>query len=235
MSIDSLVEKLDGKDLIESLSEVSKLFPGRVVFSTAFGKEGQVVLDTIYRNDLDIEVFTIDTGRLFNETYELMDSVRSKYQKSFKVYYPNTKKVEELTTNKGFNSFYHSIENRKECCFIRKVEPLKRALSNADVWVTGLRSGQSENRENFERIEWDQQYGLFKFNPLLDWSLEEVESYLKENSVPINTLHNKGFASIGCAPCTRAILEGEDVRAGRWWWEDSKKECGLHDRQVILK
>ncbi len=235
MSIDSLFEKLEGKDLAESLSEVSKLFPGKAVFSTAFGREGQVVLDTIFKNDLDIDVFTIDTGRLFNETYELMDRVRSRYQKSFKVYFPNAQSVEELTSAKGFSSFYQSVDNRKECCYIRKVEPLERALKGAKIWVTGLRAGQSDNRKGFEKIEWDERHGVFKFNPLLDCSFEEVERYLKENNVPVNALHKKGFTSIGCAPCTRAILEGEDSRAGRWWWEDSKKECGLHDRQVILK
>ena len=228
MSIDSLIQRLSGKDLRDSLSELADLFPGKVVFSTAFGREGQVVLDTIFKNDLDIQVFTIDTGRLFNETYELMDRIRSKYQKPIKVYFPNASKVEALTSEKGFSSFYESIENRKECCFIRKVEPLQRALSGTRVWITGLRAGQSDNRREFQKVEWDETHHVFKFNPILDWSLDEVEDYLNTHNVPVNALHNRGFSSIGCAPCTRPIMEGEDPRAGRWWWENSGKECGLH-------
>ena len=228
MTIEALEEQLKDKDLKSSLQLVAQLFPGRVAFSTAFGREGQVVLDTIFKNEIQIEAFTIDTGRLFNETYELMDRMRSMYQKQVKVYFPNAENVQELTTAKGFSSFYQSVENRKECCFIRKVEPLQRALKDADIWVTGLRAGQSDNRKNFQKLEWDKEHQVYKFNPILDWTTEDVESYLKKHSVPVNSLHNKGFASIGCAPCTRAIMDGEDTRAGRWWWESSKKECGLH-------
>lgn len=229
--INQLKESLEGLSLAESLKQMSKLFPKGVKFSTAFGREGQVILDTIFRNRIDIEVFTIDTGRLFQETYDVIDKTRARYNMPIMVYYPNTHQVEELTAKKGFHSFYHSVENRKECCFIRKVEPLRRALYSADVWVTGLRAGQSENRQSFEVLEWEEANYVIKFNPILNWSLEEVKAYLEENKVPTNQLFEKGFASIGCAPCTRAVQPGEDARAGRWWWEESQKECGLHQEK----
>ena len=170
----------------------------------------------------------MDTGRLFKETYNLIDRTRARYGKPIKVYFPKAEQVEKLVTAKGMHSFYESVENRKECCFIRKVEPLQRALQGAKVWVTGLRAGQSQNRQSFQKLEWDEANGVIKFNPILDLSYEAMLAYLKANKVPYNKLHDKGFISIGCAPCTRAIEPGEDSRAGRWWWETSKKECGLH-------
>ena len=223
-----LNEQLRGLSLVEGLKQVAAKYPGQVVFSSAFGQEDQVITDAIFRHNIDIEVFTLDTGRLFKETYDLMDATRSRYKKSIKTYFPNFQKVEKLVTDKGMHSFYESVENRKECCFIRKVEPLKRALKGNKIWITGLRAQQSENRQGFNQVEWDGGNNIIKYNPLLDWSYDEMIAYLKENRVPYNTLHDKGFLSIGCAPCTRAIEPGEDARAGRWWWETSKKECGLH-------
>lgn len=226
--IQKLIESLSGLNLSESLKFIAHTFPDKVTFSSSFGQEDQVITDTIYRNSLNIKVFTLDTGRLFQETYELMDRTRSRYKKNIEVYYPNTEKVQNLTTQKGFNSFYESVENRKECCFIRKIEPLKRALAGNEIWITGLRAEQSENRSSMEILEWDEGNKILKFNPLIHWSYNEVLEYIKANKVPDNPLHRKGFISIGCQPCTRAIEPHEHPRAGRWWWEESKKECGLH-------
>lgn len=223
-----LNEKLGGMSLIEGLEFVSKNFQGKVVFSSSFGQEDQVITDAIFINDLPIEIFTLDTGRLFPETYELMDKTKNRYKKSFKTYFPNSIDIEEFVEKKGFNSFYESVENRKACCNIRKIVPLQRALKGAEVWITGLRAEQSANRADMPIWENDEANNVYKFNPLLKWTLEEVEAYLKEHNVPQNSLHSKGFVSIGCQPCTRAISKGEDPRAGRWWWEVSQKECGLH-------
>ena len=219
--------------LEDALRHVSEIFPGKVVFSSAFGQEDQVITDAIFKNDIDIEVFTLDTGRLFAETYELIDATRSRYKKPIKTYFPDFEQLEKLVSDKGMHSFYESVENRKECCYIRKVAPLKRALKGQKVWVTGLRAQQSQNRQSFDLVEWDEGNQIIKYNPLLSWSFDEMVAYLKSNRVPYNKLHYQGFVSIGCAPCTRAIGPGEDARAGRWWWESSKKECGLH--QVKLE
>ncbi|MFN3852288.1 MAG: phosphoadenylyl-sulfate reductase [Spirosomataceae bacterium] len=226
--IQELIESLSGLSLGESLKLIAQAFPDKVTFSSSFGQEDQVITDAIYRNSVNIKVFTLDTGRLFQETYELMDRTRSRYKKNIEVYYPNTEKVQNLTTQKGFNSFYESVENRKECCFIRKIEPLKRALAGNEIWITGLRAEQSENRSSMEILEWDEGNKILKFNPLIHWTYDEVLNYIKEFKVPDNPLHRKGFISIGCQPCTRAIEPHEHPRAGRWWWEESKKECGLH-------
>jgi phosphoadenosine phosphosulfate reductase len=201
-----------------------------VVFSSSFGQEDQAITHAIFSANLPIEVFTLDTGRHFPETYEVMDKTKARYKKEFKTYFPDTIQVEELVKGKGFHSFYNSVEERKECCFIRKIAPLKRALNDADVWITGLRADQSENRNDMKIWEWDEGNKVHKFNPLIDWSFEEMEAYLNENKVPQNVLHKKGFVSIGCQPCTRAIAEGEHPRAGRWYWEESQKECGLHTK-----
>lgn len=233
--IKGLNESLNTLSVEEGLRYFAELFPGQVVFSSAFGQEDQVITDVIYKNQLGVEVFTLDTGRLFPETYELIDRTRSRYKAEIKTYYPNQDLVQQLVTKKGMHSFYDSVENRKECCFIRKVEPLRRALAGAKVWVTGLRAGQSGNRENFKVVEWDEVNEVIKYNPILDWSYEKMIDYLVDNKVPFNSLHNQGFISIGCAPCTRAIEPGEDARAGRWWWESSSKECGLHQVKATVK
>jgi phosphoadenosine phosphosulfate reductase len=215
--------------LPERMKQIETLFIGKnIVFSTSFGQEDQAITHAIASQNLNIEIFTLDTGRQFQETYELIDLTVKKLAFNLKTYFPQTSAVENLVETKGFNSFYTSVENRKECCFIRKIEPLNRALQGADVWITGLRAEQSDNRADMPMIEWDVQKNLYKINPIIDWSFETLENYLAEYKVPQNPLHKKGFISIGCAPCTRAIAEGEHPRAGRWWWENSQKECGLH-------
>jgi len=226
-----LSKEFSGKSIKDVLTVLLSRHKGKIVFSTSFGQEDQVITDIIFKNNLAVEVFTLDTGRLFNETYETFDKTIKRYKKEIKTYFPEKKNVEELVSEKGPFSFYDSVENRKECCFIRKVEPLQRALKGKEIWITGLRSGQSAGRENLPLFQWDETYNLVKYNPLTDWTLEQVVEYLQENNVPYNPLHDKGFVSIGCAPCTRAIQPGEDIRAGRWWWEDSKKECGLHETE----
>ena len=224
--IESLIE---GKNILESLQILSEKFVGEIVFSTSFGIEDQVVTDFIFKNNLPIKVFTLDTGRNFQETYSTWNKTLLKYQKPIDVFYPNTEGVEKLVREKGPNSFYDSVENRKECCYIRKVEPLNRALKGQKLWITGIRAEQSTNRHDMSNLEWDGEHNLVKFHPLFDWTFEEVKNYVRGNGIPYNPLHDKGFVSIGCAPCTRAIAADEDFRAGRWWWEDaSKKECGLH-------
>ena len=215
--------------LSERLVQIAALFQGqKLVFSTSFGQEDQAITYAIASQKLPIEIFTLDTGRQFQESYELIDLTVKKLGFNLKTYFPQTTAVEKLVETKGFNSFYSSVENRKECCFIRKIEPLNRALQGANVWITGLRAEQSENRADMPMIEWDAQKNLFKINPLIDWTFETLEKFLTEHKIPQNPLHKKGFISIGCAPCTRAIAAGEHPRAGRWWWENSQKECGLH-------
>ena len=222
------IEQIEKNSLRKVLEAVAGLFPGQVVFSSSLGQEDQVITDIIFKNKIPIKIFTLDTGRLFPETYELIDKTIARYKQPIHVYFPESGDVENFVTTKGVNSFYESVENRKECCFIRKVQPLNRALKGAKVWITGVRAEQSDNRKNMAMIEWAEDRQLYKFNPLIHWTFGEVLNYLQEFKVPYNTLHDKGFISIGCAPCTRAIEPGEDARAGRWWWETSQKECGLH-------
>jgi phosphoadenosine phosphosulfate reductase len=218
-----------GLSISEVLSLLANKFPGQVTFSTSFSFEDQVVANEILSNQLPISVFTLDTGRLFAETYSVWSSTNEKYQSNVKAYYPNNQLLETFVQEKGPNAFYESVDNRKQCCYIRKVEPLKRALKGNAVWITGLRAEHSPDRTNLAILEWDETNQVIKYNPLLHWSTEEVRKYIDDNNVPYNPLHDKGFVSIGCAPCTRAIKPGEDFRAGRWWWEDAaKKECGLH-------
>lgn len=212
----------------EGLTLIADLFPGKVTFSTSLGQEDQVITQLIAEAKLPISIFSLDTGRLFPETLDLLSRTEAKYKQNIKVLYPNTDSVEKLVSEIGINGFYDSVDNRKSCCFVRKVEPLRRALAGNDVWITGLRAEQSANRSGMKRIEWDESNQILKFNPLLDWTFDKMIAYINEKKIPYNPLHDKGFVSIGCAPCTRAIAPGEDARAGRWWWEDSKKECGLH-------
>ncbi len=226
--VTELTATLEGLGLADRLRLVAERFPGRVAFSTSLGQEDQVITDAIWRHDLPIRVFTLDTGRLFEQTYELLDRTRERYGREIEVLFPDTKAVEALLSTKGAHSFRTSVPARKECCDIRKVEPLQRALRGVEVWITGLRREQSANRQTMRVLEWDEGYQLHKCNPLIDWSYDDVLVYLEANGVPDNPLHREGFVSIGCAPCTRAIAPGEDPRAGRWWWETSKKECGLH-------
>ena len=223
-----LIKEIEHKHLAEAVKLVAELFPGQVVFSSSLGQEDQVITDAIFKNRLPVKIFTIDTGRLFQETYDLLDRTIARYKQPIHVYFPDAADVEEFVLNKGINSFYESVENRKTCCHIRKVLPLNRALTGAKVWITGLRAGQSANRQQMSMFEWDEARNLYKFNPLINWSYDEMMDYINANNVPYNRLHDQGYISIGCAPCTRAIEPGEDPRAGRWWWETSQKECGLH-------
>ncbi|HTD94206.1 MAG TPA: phosphoadenylyl-sulfate reductase [Chitinophagaceae bacterium] len=227
-----LIKEIESSSLPEAISMVADLFPGKTVFSSSLGQEDQLLTDIIFKNDLPVKIFTIDTGRLFYETYDLLDRTTARYKKPIQVYFPEAGDVEEFVAAKGINSFYESVDNRKSCCFIRKVKPLNRALQGAAVWITGLRSEQSDNRKAMPMIEWSEEKQLYKFNPLINWTYDEMLDYIREFNVPYNHLHDKGFISIGCAPCTRAIEPGEDARAGRWWWEGSQKECGLHTEKV---
>lgn len=219
---------------IENLEEGLRFFSentdDKIVFSTSFGIEDQVISHAIFSQKLkNIETFTLDTGRLFPETYAVWDKTLLQYNQPIRVYYPDTDNLEAYVNKNGINGFYNSVNLRKECCHIRKVVPLQKALKGAKIWITGLRAEQSDNRNGLEIIQWDEQNQLYKYNPLLHWTTDEVVQYLKQKGVPYNTLHDQNFISIGCAPCTRAVKIGEDFRAGRWWWEDqSKKECGLH-------
>lgn len=228
--VQALIEKTKNFSIEETLAFLATEYKDKVVFSTSFGQEDQVITDLIAKSGTAITIFTLDTGRLFQETYDVFHRTQKKYKSPIKVYFPEAKAVEELLEKKGPNSFFESVENRKECCFIRKVVPLKKALAGNDVWITGLRAEQSENRSDLHLFEYDANFAILKFNPLLKWTLEEVQKYIDANNVPQNSLHKKGFVSIGCAPCTRAIAEGEDIRAGRWYWEQSHKECGLHEK-----
>jgi phosphoadenosine phosphosulfate reductase len=213
----------------EFIAELVRQYPGQVTFSTSFSFEDQVIAHEILHHQLPVNIFTLDTGRLFPETYSVWTRTNEKYNANIKAFYPDYKLLEEFVTDKGPNAFYESVENRKQCCFIRKVEPLKRALAGNKIWITGLRAEHSPDRNNLSVIEWDEGNQVIKYNPLLNWTTEDVRKFINENDVPYNPLHDRGFVSIGCAPCTRAIRPGEDFRAGRWWWEDAaKKECGLH-------
>lgn len=224
--LEELIKLLPPEEALKTLADI---YPGKIVFSTSFGYEDQVLTHLIFSNNIPVEVFTLDTGRLFAETYSVWNSTLDRYKQPIKAYYPNATSIEKLISEKGPNSFYESVENRKECCFIRKVEPLQRALKGKSVWVTGIRAEQSANRKNMPPVEWDATNQIIKFHPLLHWTFDEVQDFVIKNNIPYNPLQRKGFVSIGCAPCTRAIKPGEDLRAGRWWWEDNdKKECGLH-------
>ena len=227
--ITSIIQKTKVLDLDEVLIELTKEFPGQVTFSTSFSFEDQVITHKILSNQLPITIFTLDTGRLFPETYSVWSATNEKYNTHIKAYYPDHSLLENFVAEKGPNSFYESVENRKGCCYIRKVDPLKRALKDNAVWITGLRAEHSADRHDMPQVEWDESNKIIKYHPILHWTTEEVKQYINQNNIPYNPLHDRGFVSIGCAPCTRAIRPGEDFRAGRWWWEDNtKKECGLH-------
>jgi phosphoadenosine phosphosulfate reductase len=221
----------EAKDLRTRLQLVRDAIPGRVVFTTSFGLEDQAVAHAIFTGNFAIDIVTLDTGRLFAETYEVWAATEERYGRRIVAYAPERDALEHLVAAQGVNGFRHSIEARHGCCGVRKVAPLRRALAGAAGWVTGLRAGQSPNRAGVPLTEVDPAHGLLKVNPLTDWSRPEVERFVAENAVPYNVLHDRGFLSIGCAPCTRAVRVGESERAGRWWWEaEAKKECGLHLR-----
>jgi phosphoadenosine phosphosulfate reductase len=200
-----------------------------VVFANSLGAEDMVLTDLIARHGLDISLFSLDTGRLPQETYDLMQALDERYGVPLKVYFPDSGAVEQYVAQNGVNGFYDSVEARKACCFVRKVEPLRRALQGKGAWITGMRRDQAVTRGTLEVSAYDADQGLHKFNPLLEWSNKDVWAYIRQNDVPYNKLHDQFYPSLGCAPCTRSITMGEDIRAGRWWWEDPRnKECGLH-------
>ncbi|HEY4148612.1 MAG TPA: phosphoadenylyl-sulfate reductase [Chitinophagaceae bacterium] len=231
-----ITHQLSGLKIPDAISALVQLYPGKVTFSSSFSFEDQVITHEILANQLPVNIFTLDTGRLFAETYSVWNSTNEKYNTHIKAYYPDAALLEDFVAAKGPNSFYESVENRKGCCHIRKVVPLKRALAGNAVWITGLRAEHSPDRKDLPMVEWDESNQLIKFHPLLHWTTEEVKEHIRENQIPYNPLHDKGFISIGCAPCTRAIRPGEDFRAGRWWWEDaSKKECGLHVHEEVAE
>lgn len=234
MNHEEIILHLEHLSASEGLPWVADNF-SKVKFSTALGEEDQVLTHLISKLQIPIEIFTLDTGRLFSESYDLLSITNSRYKVDIQVYFPEAEAVENYVCTNGINGFYDSIENRKQCCNIRKVQPLKRALANADLWITGLRSGQSANRQQMKKVEWDGSMNILKYNPLLDWTDKQLKEYIDQYNIPVNPLHKKGYASIGCAPCTRSILPGEDLRAGRWWWESSAKECGLHNTKEVVR
>jgi phosphoadenosine phosphosulfate reductase len=230
---EELNTKLEGKTAQEIVDYFIKEKNRKIALGSSLGAEDQVLTDMIVKTNRPVSIFTFDTGRIFPETYKLIDETNKKYGITINVYFPDRERVEQMVNEKGINLFYESVDNRKLCCHIRKIEPLKRALSDVDIWFTGLRKDQSITRFYTKLVEWDESYNVLKVNPLLNWREEDVWDYIKTNDVPYNKLHDKGFSSIGCQPCTRAIRPGEDIRAGRWWWETSEqKECGLHAKET---
>lgn len=222
------IQKIGFSNGKEGLAEAVQNIQGHFAFSTSFGAEDQVITHFIAEKNIDLRIFTLDTGRLFEKTYELMQRTSRKYKLYIETYFPDAEDIKKYVQKKGINGFYDSIENRKQCCHIRKVIPLNKALDGVEYWVSGLRREQSDFRNDLESVMWDEKMGLWKIYPILEWSWSDVMNYLDENNVPYNPMHKNGYPSIGCEPCTRAIQPGEDFRAGRWSWESSKKECGLH-------
>ncbi len=221
--------ELEGASPLEILTWAADQFGEDVTLASAMGLEAQVLTHLIAKHDLPISVFTLDTGRLFDETYALIAETEARFGIRIKMFAPRHEDVEELVNAGGTNLFRQSLESRKQCCTVRKVYPLSRALEGKKAWMAGLRRDQSVTRNDLRVVDWDDAHGLVKINPMLEWTEREVWNYIHENDVPYNLLLNRGFASIGCAPCTRAIRPGEDIRAGRWWWEEAEnKECGIH-------
>ncbi|MGD9536234.1 MAG: phosphoadenylyl-sulfate reductase [Alphaproteobacteria bacterium] len=227
--VERLAEGFGALTLEQRLTRLRGAIDGRIVFTTSLGLEDQAITHAIFSHGLDIEVATLDTGRLFAESHAVWAETEARYGRRIASFHPKAEALEALISAQGPDGFYASIENRKACCHVRKVEPLGRALAGAAAWITGLRADQSGSRAGLGFIERDQARGLVKANPLLDWTRERVAAYVAEHGVPYNRLHDEGFLSIGCQPCTRAVQPGEPERAGRWWWEnEDKKECGLH-------
>jgi len=211
------------------LSYFLKGYDGKIALSSSLSIEDQALTHMMLEIDKNARIFTLDTGRLFPETLEIIENTNKKYGINIEVFVPDAIRVEKMVNEKGVNLFYNSVEDRKFCCQVRKIEPLMRALSKLDAWVCGLRSEQSVTRISTNIVEWDNSNNLLKINPLVNWTEEQVWDYIRAHDIPYNALHDKGFPSIGCQPCTRAVELGEDIRAGRWWWEEpEKKECGLH-------
>lgn len=219
-------EPMAAQDVLRLVLET---FGRKAALSSSFGAEDMVVIDMLMKIDATARIFTLDTGRLPQETYNVIDATRQKYGATIEVFFPQAEAVEAMVAEHGMNLFYQSIEHRKLCCGVRKMEPLRRALSGLDAWITGLRREQSVTRSEVHKIQWDEGNQLVKVNPLVEWTGEDVWTYIREHNVPYNALHDRGYPSIGCAPCTRAVQPGEHERAGRWWWEHPEtRECGLH-------
>ncbi|MDE2579852.1 MAG: phosphoadenylyl-sulfate reductase [Hyphomicrobiales bacterium] len=216
------------RDPLARMALLRRSLVGRIVFTTSFGIEDQYLTHLIAQNGLDIEIATLDTGRLFPETYKVWAQTEQRYGRRIKAFYPQAEHLQRLVEAQGIDGFYESVDARKRCCEARKIEPLKRALAGADAWIAGLRADQSDHRGGGAFVTRDETFGLLKASPLFDWSRADVAAAVAAAGAPINELHDAGFPSIGCAPCTRAVAPGDDERAGRWWWESSEKECGLH-------
>ncbi len=228
----SEIEKLNNKFKNSLPGEILSFFAdkhkGRIAFASSLGAEDQVLTQLIASTGCKVKIFTLDTGRLFQESYDLIQRTNLKYNISIGICFPDYNEVEEMVNENGINLFYDSVENRKKCCFVRKAQPLKRILKGVDVWICGLRNEQSETRKNNNTVEWDESNGLLRVNPLIAWTEKQLWDYIKKNSIPYNPLHDRGYPSIGCQPCTRSVESGDDIRAGRWWWENmSNKECGI--------
>lgn len=229
--VQKLNTEFEKKDAQEVLSFFLREYKGRIALSSSLGIEDQVLTHMVCNIDNSTRIFTLDTGRLFPETYSLIDKTNKHFGINLDVYFPEASNVENMVRSKGINLFYDSIESRKQCCNVRKIEPLKRAFKNLDVWICGLRKDQSITRFFSNMVEWDEANGLLKINPLINWNEKKVWEYIRTHHIPYNELHDKGFPSIGCQPCTRAVAAGEDIRSGRWWWEAPEhKECGLHSK-----
>lgn len=231
LQIKKIAEKMEDKSAMEVLKWAINAYAPKIALASSFGAEDVILIDMMVKiNKEKAKIFTLDTGRLNQETYDVMDAIRKKYDIQIEVYFPEQRETEEMVKIKGMNLMYESVENRKLCCEIRKVHPLNRALSNLDGWITGLRREQAITRANIYKLEIDSSHGnIVKINPLADWTNEMIWDYIHKNNVPYNKLHDSGYPSIGCEPCTRAVHRGEDPRAGRWWWENAtQKECGLH-------
>lgn len=208
-----------------------KAYQGRIALSSSLSVEDQTLTDIIVAQDKNARIFTLDTGRLFPETYQLIEKTNMMYGIKIEVFFPDYHEVQRMVREEGINLFYNSVESRHRCCQIRKLEPLKRAFQGLDVWICGLRREQSITRQDMQVVEWDGMHQLIKVNPLISWTEQQVWEYVRKHSVPYNKLHDRGYPSIGCEPCTRAVQPGEDVRSGRWWWEaPDHRECGLHQR-----
>ena len=231
--INELNQQLAGKTPEEVLAFFLEKYRGGIVQATSMGVEDQVITHMISSITKDMRFITLDTGRLPQETYDLIQQTGEEYNITIELVFPDYRNVQEMTNEHGINLFYKSIENRKLCCNIRKDEPIRRALKGQDAWICGLRKDQTVTRFFNKLVEWDTQHELIKVNPLINWTEKQVWEYLKAHDIPVNVLHARGFPSIGCKPCTRAVQPGEDSRAGRWWWEkEEHKECGLHNRDL---
>jgi phosphoadenosine phosphosulfate reductase len=229
LKLNELRSLLRDKTIVESIKTIASHFQDKVIFTTSFGIEDQILTHIISINNIPVDIVTLDTGRLFPETYKVFSDTIIRYKTKINVFFPDHEEVERMITEKGPFSFYESKENRLECCRLRKVVPLNRALEGKQCWISGIRADQSDNRAQMDELEYDPDKKIIKYYPLYKWSLEDVEKFIKENNIPFNSLYDKGYVSIGCEPCTRPITKGQDFRAGRWWWEnDGPKECGCH-------